>query len=159
MEVDSSSRTHLESHRYLLQYLFFMQDMVEMKTREMQNTLCVQIIEPLVQIISVLPHEGIYVVDLACQEAALQILKTITKRSHIFDDSALLVKIIERLKVELRILQEDMSGKPNRWRSNKPLGDVDFHSCNLEKRHKFIKDCLGFLCYSIIRMDPTQVAQ
>jgi hypothetical protein len=69
------------------------------------------------------------------------------------------VKIIDRLKVEFEILKEDMSVEPNRWISDKKRNDMDFNAATLMRRHKFIKDCLGFLCYSIIRMDPTQVAQ
>lgn len=69
-----------------------------------------QIVEPLVHIIAIIPRDGVYQADLMCQESALLILKAITKRSHIFEDSELLEKIINRLKVELKILEEDLTG-------------------------------------------------
>ena len=131
MEIDSLNKSHLKSQKFLFCFLLLIQDLIELKTREMQNTLCVQIIEPLVQIISVQPAKGKYLIDLACQEEALKILKTITKRSHIFDDSALLDKIICRLKVEFLILKEDMTGLPNRWKADRPQNDMDFNASTL----------------------------
>lgn len=109
MDVDSSPSL-FKSQKYLFAYLQYLYDLIFIKTKDMQNQLCVQIIEPLVQIISTQPTNGVYVINLACQEEALKILKTITKRSHILDDQSLLPKIIDRLKVELQILKEDMSG-------------------------------------------------
>lgn len=155
-DVHMTSANETYSQKYLLWYLFFLQDMVEMRSREMQNTMCVQIIEPLVQLIAVKPCAGNYLVDLAVQEAALLILKTITKRSHIFDDSNLLLQIIDRLKAEIFILKEDLLIESAENQRLRTVGsNVEFNSITLEKRQKFIKDCLGFLCYSIIRMDPT----
>lgn len=113
--------------------------------------------EPLACIITQKPSEGFYHVDLVCQEAAQQVLKSITKRSHVSDDAQLLARVIERLKVELLILQEDLSGEPSRWKNHKPLNDLGFCSHTLEYRQKLIKSLIGFLCYSIIRVDPANL--
>ena len=123
----------------------------------MQTLLFPQIVEPLACIITIKPSEGLYHLDLVCQEAAQQVLKSITKRSHASDDAQLLSQIIERLKVELLILREDLSGEPSRWKNNKPLNDLDFCSHTLDYRQKLIKSLIGFLCYSIIRVDPANL--
>jgi hypothetical protein len=86
-------------------------------------------------------------------------LKEIIKRSHLSDDASLLSRIVERLTVELTILGEDMSGEPNRWRTDRSKNDLPFCSFTLEKRQKMIKGLLSFLCYSIIKVDPANLQQ
>jgi hypothetical protein len=55
MEVDEINpiQNLSKSQRFLFIFLLFIQSLVEMKTRDMQNTLYVQIVEPIVQIFTV----------------------------------------------------------------------------------------------------------
>ena len=68
MQVDQTTLPQFTSQKFLLNFLIFLQDMVELKTRDMEQTLYSQLIEPLVHIITVKPTEGIYHVNLLCQE-------------------------------------------------------------------------------------------
>jgi hypothetical protein len=58
--------TELKSQKLLFNFLLFIQDMVELKTREMANSLYVQIIEPLIHLVSVQPKDSVYYVSLVC---------------------------------------------------------------------------------------------
>ena len=77
----------------------------------MQQAFYPQLFEPLVELAGCRPQNRMYNVNLSTQDIAIQILKEITKRSYIFDDSNLLQIIIDRLKMEFKILAEDL--EPN----------------------------------------------
>lgn len=144
------------SQEFLDHYLSFLLDIIELKTRDMEQTLYSQLIEPLVHIITVKPENNIFTVNLMCQAQALACLKTLTKKSLIFDDSNLLDLLIQRLKVELVGLQQELTGG---WQFKPSVDDYEFNNFTLEKRQKFIKDLFGFLCYAVIRIDPTRLNQ
>jgi len=78
----------------LAYFLCFLHDVIDLKTREMEQTLYPQLIEPLVQIITVMPAENRYKINLECQQEALSNLKIITKKSTIFEDSSLMELLI-----------------------------------------------------------------
>jgi hypothetical protein len=64
--------------------------------------------EPVITLICLLPRNGTYLINLGCQKNALRILKEIT-RTLTFDDSNQLLKIVDRLKVELDMLYLDLN--------------------------------------------------
>lgn len=80
-----------------------------------------------------LPQNKLYNVNLGCQEIALQILKELTKKSYIFDDSNLLQIIIDRLKKEFQILTEDLSpDSVCHWKPNRALDDIELMTTSLK---------------------------
>lgn len=64
--VDDQNKNIFKSQKFLFGFLLFLQDLVELKTRDMQNTLYVQIVEPLVHLIAVMPANQVYSVNLVC---------------------------------------------------------------------------------------------
>jgi len=100
-------------------YLEFIHTLLEIKTKEMVHTFYPQLFEPLVDLASVLPNNRLYHVNLFVQTQAVEMLKEITKKSYIFDDSNLLISIINRLKTEFSILSEDLLDQnPHPWKPN-----------------------------------------
>ena len=146
----------LASQRFLKALLTFTHSLVGYRSRTMQTQLYPQLVEPIVQLIGVMPRDHAYIVNLDCQKNALQILKEITK-SQTFDDSSQLLILIERLKWEFNILKLDFEGKGDLWKASE-LDDNEFCVLSLSKRQDFIGSCLRFLCYSIIRTDPNQIS-
>ena len=149
---DWGSVSTLASQRFLKALLTFTHSLVGYRSRTMQTQLYPQLVEPIVQIIGVMPRDHAYTVNLDCQKNALQILKEITK-SQTFDDSSQLLILIERLKREFNILKLDFEGQGDLWKASE-LDDNEFCILSLSKRQDFIGSCLRFLCYSIIRTDP-----
>ena len=66
MHAADSNTSLLKSQKFLFAFLLYIQDLVELKTRDMQNTLYVQIVEPLVHLIAIKPANGVYPVNLVC---------------------------------------------------------------------------------------------
>ena len=79
------------------------------------------------------PTNNLYNVNLGCQKLALKILKEITK-SQTFDDSSQLQRLINRLKKELLILSEDLTGNPNKCRPNLQVDDTQRNTFRLRHR-------------------------
>ena len=88
-------------------FLGFLYIMVKFRSRSMTTQLFPQLVEPVVKIVTVMPRDKTYIVNLDCQKIALQILKEITRSNFQFDDSRQLAQLIERLKTELKILKDD----------------------------------------------------
>ena len=95
------------SQMFLRSFLSFMFTLISLRTQSMKTQLFPQLIEPIVRIITVMPRNNSYVVNLDCQKSALQILKEITRSNIFFDDESHIVLLIERLKIELSILRDD----------------------------------------------------
>lgn len=110
--------------------------------------------EPIITLVCLKPRNGTYLINLNCQKTALRILKEIT-RSLTFDDSNQLLKIIDRLKIELDMLYADFNQE--RTVSIHPSDDSDYYGHSLAKRQDFISSCLRYLCFAIVRTDPNTI--
>lgn len=68
------------------------------------------------------------------------------------EDPCAVEKMIVRLKAEIRIIHED----ENKWK--KAEDDDTENQMVLAYKQEFIKTCLRFLCYSVIREDPNAIS-
>ena len=112
MQIDQGKNQDEVEHVYSSQcflraFLGFLYVLLKLRARSAVSQLLPQLVDPIVRIVTVMPRENSYVVNLDCQKIALQILKEITRSNIQFDDSRQLVMLIDRLKVELRILKDD----------------------------------------------------
>ena len=151
------------SQRFLKAYLSFLSVLVKTKTRPLQT----QLVDPMIRLVTVLPANGTYPINLDCQKLALQILKEITRHNPVFDNTGQLTLLVERLKAELAILKDDFKnykadedGSVDSQPVCLPTGidDSVMPSHTLAKRQDLIGSLLRFLCYYIIRMDPNQIS-
>ena len=93
MQVDQGSDARSEADRhvfssqtFLRAFLGFMFVLIGFRTRSMQTQLYPQLVEPIIRIVTVMPRDNYYIINLDCQKVALQILKEITRSNVHFDD-------------------------------------------------------------------------
>ena len=82
---------------------YFILDITQVKSRSLQTQYFPLLVEPVIQIISLMPEDNVYYLNLDVQRTALKILKEIT-RQNTFDDTSQLQVLIERLKRQFFIL-------------------------------------------------------
>jgi len=105
--------------------------------------------KPLLAIISLKPINGVYQINIKCQAKAAKLLKDVVKHASIEDPGAV-EKLVDRLKVEISLLFQ------THIRQAKAQDDDMETDMLLSYKQDFIRTCLRFLCYSIIRNDPSK---
>ena len=131
-------------------FLNFMNHLLNIKNRAIQSQMYPQFLKPLLAIISVRPINHIYHININCQVKAAKLLKDVIKHASIEDHGAV-EKVIYRLKYEISIIEDDDESK---W--FKAKNDDTDNNILLMYKQDLIRTCLRFLCYSIIRNDPSK---